>query len=347
MDQFVGLDVSQKETHICVVNADGKIAWQGKCASTPEDIADVIKSNAPSVVRIGLETGPLSTWHWHAMKAMNLPVVCLDARHAKAALSMQINKTDKNDAYGIAQIVRTGWYREVTVKSLGAHALRSLLRNRFQLVGMRVDVINQIRGTLKTFGIVLPVHSGVPFASLVEECLTDDRQRPYDAILRSQLAVYRSLKEQTSKLDRQLATLARHSPVARLLRTIPGVGIITALAFIATIDDPKKFAKSATVGAYIGLTPRRYQSGETDYDGRISKCGDRLLRTYLYEAANALLTRNEKWSALKAWGLRLAKRNGMKKAKVAVARKLAVTMHAMWLTGETFRWSQPTPTTDA
>ena len=347
MDQFVGLDVSQKITHVCVLNADGKIAWQGTCASTPEAFADTVKNRAPAVVRIGLEAGPLSTWHWHAMKAMNLPVVCLDARHAKAALSMQINKTDKNDAYGLAQIVRTGWYREVTVKSLDAHALHSMLQNRYQLVCMRVDIGNQIRGTLKIFGIVLPAHSGKPFESLVQACLTDDRKQPYDATLRSLLSVYHSIKEQTNKLDRQLATLARHSPIVQLLMTIPGVGILTALAFVATIDDPSKFTKSRNVGAYLGLTPRRYQSGEIDNSGRVSKCGDSLLRSYLYEAANVLLTRTEKWSSLKAWGIRLAKRSGMKKAKVAVARKLAVTMHAMWLTGETFRWSSETEPTTA
>jgi transposase len=155
MDQFVGLDVSQEMTHLCVIGGDGKIALQGKCLSTPEDIAGTIRSKAPDVARIGLESGPLSTWHWHALKAMGLPIACLDSRHAQATMSGQVNKTDKNDAYGLAQIVKAGWYREVGVKSLDSHAVRSMLGARAQLVGMRVEVTNQIRGTLKTFGIVL------------------------------------------------------------------------------------------------------------------------------------------------------------------------------------------------
>jgi transposase len=121
--------------------------------------------------------------------------------------------------------------------------------------------------------------------------------------------------------------------------TIPGVGTLTAAAFVTAVDDPVKFRKSKSAGAYFGLTPRRYQSGEADRNGHISKCGDSLVRTYLFGAATALLTRVQQWSALKAWGLRLAKRGGMKKAKVAVARKLAVIMHQMWTTGEEFRWS--------
>lgn len=163
MEQFVGLDVSQEMTHVCIIGSDGKTVWQGKCLSTPEAIAEVIKSKAPEVARIGLESGPLSTWHWHALKDMGFPVVCLDARHAKATMSGQVNKTDKNDAYGLAQIVKTGWYREVGVKSLGSHTIRSMLGARAQLVGMRVEVTNQIRGILKTFGIVLTRRTGVPF----------------------------------------------------------------------------------------------------------------------------------------------------------------------------------------
>ena len=173
MDQFVGLDVSQEMTHLCVIDGDGKAVWQGKCLSTPEDIAKAIKSKAPDVVRIGLESGPLSTWHWHALKAMDLPVVCLNSRHAQATMSGQTNKTDKNDAYGLAQIVKAGWYREVGVKSLDSHTVRSMLGARAQLVGMRVEVTNQIRGILKTFGVVLSRRTGQPFERLVAEACDD------------------------------------------------------------------------------------------------------------------------------------------------------------------------------
>lgn len=173
----------------------GQDGWQGKCLSTPEAIADVIASKAPYVARIGLESGPLSTWHWHALRAKGLPVVCLDARHAKATMSSQVNKTDKNDAYGLAQIVKAGWYREVGVKSLDSHEVRSMLGARAQLVGMRVEITNQIRGIFKTFGVVLSRHTGEPFERLVEEAC-DDNDRMLNQAIRSLLCVYSNLKEQ-------------------------------------------------------------------------------------------------------------------------------------------------------
>ena len=337
MEQFVGLDVSQALTHLCVIGGDGKTMWQGKCHSTPKAIAEVIRSKAPDAVRIGLESGPLCTWHWHALRAMGFPVVCLDARHAKATMSGQVNKTDKNDAYGLAQIVKTGWYREVSVKSLESHTIRSMLGARAQLVGMRVEVTNQIRGILKTFGIILTRRTGAPFERLVTEACDDDSM--LGRTVHSLLAVYVGLKSQIHRLDRELIAFARKSAVSRQLMSIPGVGVLTALAFVTAIDDPAKFSKSRSVGAYLGLTPTCYQSGEIDQNRGISKCGDGLVRTYLFEAAGTLLTRVEKWSTIKAWGLRLAKRSGLKKAKIAVARKLAVLMHRMWVDGESFRWS--------
>src|SRR5579863_4550256 len=216
MDQFVGLDVSQEMTHLCVIGGDGKTVWQGKCLSTPEDIAGTIKSKAPNVVRIGLESGPLSTWHWHALKAMGLPVICLDARHAQATMSGQVNKTDKNDAYGLAQIVKAGWYREVGVKSLDSHTVRSMLGARAQLVGMRVEVTNQIRGILKTFGVVLSRRTGAPFEQLVAEACNDDASM-LSRTVHSLLSVYTGLKSQIQCLDRELLAYARKSAVSRHL----------------------------------------------------------------------------------------------------------------------------------
>jgi transposase len=337
MEQFVGLDVSQKTTHLCVVAGDGAIVWQGQCASTPEAITATIKARAAQVVRIGLESGPLSTWHWHALNALGLPVVCLDARHAQAALSLQVNKTDRNDAHGLAQLVRMGWYRAVAVKSLESHSARALLGVRAQLVGMRTKVTNQIRGILKTFGIVLGKGGGRLFEQQVEACA--ERADLLSDTLRALLAVLRNLREQLLRLNRCLRQFTRKQPACRHLMTVPGVGLVTAMAFATVIDDPARFRKSRDVGAYLGLTPRRYQSGEIDFNGRISRCGDPLVRSYLYEAATVLLTRTTNWSTLKAWGLQLARRAGMKKARVAVARKLAVILHRMWTTGEAFRWS--------
>jgi transposase len=157
--------------------------------------------------------------------------------------------------------------------------------------------------------------------------------------LRALVSVLRSVRAQIMKMDKIARGHAKQDKICRHLMTIPGIGSLTAAAFVTAIDNPDKFRKSKSVGAFLGLTPRRYQSGETDLNGRISKCGDQLTRTYLYEAATSLLTKVHRWSALKVWGLRIAKRSGMKKARVAVARKLAVIMHQMWLTGEEFRWS--------
>jgi transposase len=337
MEQFVGLDVSLQLTHVCVVNREGDVIWRGTCHSSPEEIATTIRARAPYVVRIGLETGQLSTWHWHALKKMGLPIVCLDARHAKAALSMQINKTDRNDAFGLAQIIRTGWYREVGVKSLDNHKIRAVLGSRAQLVGMQTDIRNQIRGLLKVFGVVLQRGHNKSFEANVAEFAEGDGI--LETSLKALLAVLKIVHEQVEQLDRMAIGQARQHPMCRHLMSIPGVGALTSLAFVSTVEDPGRFRKSRSVGAYFGLTPKRYQSGETDTNGRISKWGDALVRAYLYEAATSLLARSKKWSALKAWGIRLAKRVGMKKARVAVARKLAVIMHQMWTTGEEFRWS--------
>jgi len=337
MKQYVGLDVSQKVTSVCVVDENGKKLWTGKCLSTPGALAATIREHAPNATRVGLETGPLCVWHFHGLKAFGIPIACIDARHAKAALTMQVNKTDENDAEGIAQIMRTGWFREVHVKSFEAQLHRSLLQCRLQLVNMRRDTSNQVRGALKVFGIVLPPGRLATFDRTAREHI---RARPdLNAFIEPLLATWRALGEQVAVLDKRLREIMREHPVVKNLMTVPGVGPLIGIAFVATIDDPRRFAKSRNVGAHLGLAPRRFQSGERDCQGSISKCGDPLMRHYLYEAAGVLLTRTRRWCALKAWGARLIKRIGRSKARVAVARKLAIIMHRMWCTGEAFRWS--------
>ena len=322
MDHYVGLDVSLEQTSVCIVDGNGKTLWQGKCASTPEAIAAAIRAKAPGAVRIGLESGPLSSWHWHELRKLGLPVVCLDARHAKAALALQLNKTDRNDARGLAQIVRTGWYREVAVKSVDSQLVRSMLTTRVQLVRMRVDLANQIRGVLKPFGLVAGKGGGRAFVERVRSLVADG---PLAPVAEALLAAWEAISSQVAALSRRLVAVARQDQAVQRLMTAPGVGTLVALAYTSVIDDPGRFPRSSSVGAYLGLTPRRYQSGEEDYTGHISRCGDRLLRSYLFEAAGVILHRVSKWSALKAWGTRLAKKIGAKKATVAVARKLSVT----------------------
>ena len=336
MEQHVGLDVSLEQTSVCVVDGDGKTLWQGKCASTPEAIAATIRAKAPAVVRIGLESGPLSSWHWHELRKAGLPVVCLDARHAKAALALQLNQTDRNDARGLARIVRTGWYREVAVKSVDSQLVRSLLTTRAQLVRMRVDLANQIRGVLKPFGLIAGKGGGQPFAERVRTLVAGG---PLQEVAEALLSAWRAIGEQIAALGRRLVAMARRDEAVRRLMTAPGVGVLVALTYVSVVDAPERFAKSSSVGAYVGLTPRRYQSGEEDHTGHISRCGDKLLRTYLFEAAGIILHRVSRWSTLKAWGTRLARRIGTKKATVAVARKLSVILHRMLRDGGEFRWS--------
>ncbi|MFM9849867.1 MAG: IS110 family transposase [Hyphomicrobiaceae bacterium] len=306
-------------------------------ASEPEAIATFVMSKAPGAVRIGLETGPTATWLWTELKRLGLPIICIDARHAKAVLKMQINKSDRQDAIGIARIMQTGWFKEVRVKSFDSHAMKALLASRALLVKMKRDLENQIRGLLKNLGLVIGRATFNGFAVRAEALIANRPQ--LSAAVGPLIQARKAIEQEIGGLDSKVMKLARHDPQVRAFMTVPGIGPITALCFRAIIDDPTRFKRSRSVGAYIGLTTRQHASGEIDWSGRISKCGDAMLRSYLFEAAGVLLTRVPKWSALKAWGMRLAKRNGLKKAKVAVARKLAVILHRMWIDGTQFNWS--------
>jgi transposase len=320
-----------------VVNDDGEIVSEGTVISEPSAIAAFIKAKARNAVRIGLETGPTTTWLWHELRALGLPVICIDARHAKAALSLQINKSDRNDAVGLARIMQCGWYKEVQVKSVACHEVRAVLNSRAQLVKIKRDLENQIRGLLKNLGLRIGKAGGNVFHHRAEELVVEHPL--LQEAVRPLLGVREIVRREIAGLTRRLLAMARVNEESRRLMTVPGIGAINALAFCAAIDDPSRFRRSRSVGAYFGLTPRRHASGEVDWTGRISKCGDAMVRTYLFEAAGVLMTRVPHWCQLKAWGLRLAKRIGFKKAKVAVARKLAVILHRMWCDGTDFIWS--------
>jgi transposase len=337
MELYVGMDVSLRETSICVVDGNGEIECEGTAISEPEAIAKYLKTKAAGAKRIGLETGPTTTWLWHELRALGLPVICIDARHAKAVLSVQINKSDRNDAVSLARIMQCGWYKEVQVKSVACHEIRAVLNSRAQLVKIKRDLENQIRGLMKNHVLVIGRASGNVFRRRIEELLGCDGLL-WEAV-RPLLEVRENVAQEVAALHRRLLALARNNEGSRRSMTVPGVGPMTALAFHSAIDDPSRFRRSRSVGAYVGLTPRRHASGEVDWSGRISKCGDRMLRTYLFEAAGVLLTRVSQWCKLKAWGHRLWKRIGFKKAKVAVARKLAVILHRMWCDETDFQWS--------
>lgn len=338
MTRFIGLDVSQKLTAVCVVDETGRRVWRGQCATDPEQIERVVRGHAGDNAHVGLETGPMTPWLVHELRGRGLDVICLDARHARAALKMQLNKTDQNDAQGLAQIMRTGWYRSVHVKSLDAHRARALLGARAQLVGMTARLSNHIRGVLKMFGLLPGAMRGLPFDRRVEALLADrDDLAP---IVRPMLVAWRQLREQTAAFDKAVRALAKASPTCRLLMSVPGIGVVSVLAYVSTVEDPARFARSRSVGAHMGLTPRQYQSGEVDRSGRISRCGDTLARTLLYEAAVVILTRVKRASRLKDWAQAIAKRSGAGKARVALARKLSVILHSIWRSGEPFRWSE-------
>jgi transposase len=338
MHRFVGLDVSQKLTAVCVVDDTGRRLWRGQCHSDPAQIEQIVRRHAGDGASIGIETGPMTPWLVHELRGRALNVVCLDARHARAALKMQVNKTDQNDAEGLAQIMRTGWYRSVHVKSYEAHRARALLGARAQLVGMTTRLSNHIRGVLKIFGLLPGAMRGLPFDRRVEALLADrDDLVP---IIQPMLIAWRQLREQIAAFDKAVRLLAKASPICRLLMSVPGIGVISVLSYVSTVEDPARFARSRSVGAHMGLTPKQYQSGEIDRSGRISKCGDVLARTLMYEAAVVVLTRVKRTSSLKDWAQAIAKRSGFGKARVALARKLSVIMHSIWRSGEPFRWSE-------
>ena len=340
MEQYVGLDVSLEETSICVLDQAGAVVFEGDVSSNPEAIAKALRRRAPKASRIAFETGSLSNWLWHELKGRGFPVLCLDARPAKAALSMRMNKSDRNDARGRAEMARLGWYREAKVKSIESRHGRATLAARAKLVDLRRDLENQMRGLLKSLGIVLGKAGARTLPAKILDAL---RQAPHGRpLIEPLLLAHSALITQIIKSDDPIRAMARSDETVRRLRTVPGVGPVTALAFASAVDDPNRFKKASDVGAYLGLTPRRSQSGEVDRTGRISKRGDRLTRSYLFEAANVLLRVVRRGSPLKSWGLKLVKRIGPKKAKVAVARKLATILHCIWTDGTQFDWGTAT-----
>jgi len=336
MEYFAGLDVSLDTISICIVNADGDIVLEKKLEAEPAAIVAVLNHFGHPLKRVGLEAGPTSSWLYSELRCVGYPVICLECRHVKAGLSAMRNKTDRNDARGIAQLVRLGWFRQVHVKSEQAQRMRMLLVNRQQLLTKALDLENSVRGSLKVFGLRIGTVTRRTFEARVLELVAQDRSLM--AITEPVLRVRRVLFDEFERLDRLCRQLARRDTVCRRLMTIPGVGTVVALTYRTGIDAPERFSRSRDVGAHFGLTPRRYSSGQTDYDGHISCCGDAMVRTALYQAANVLL-HHGRWSSLRSWAMRIAKRGSVKAAKVALARRLAVLMHRMWVDGTDFRWS--------
>jgi transposase len=256
----------------------------------------------------------------------------------RSALKAQINKTDRNDARGIAQMMRAGLYRPVHVKTLRSQKLRMLLTHRKLLQSKAIAVENDLRGTLRNFGLKVGVVGAAKFEARIRELV--ENLPDLAVLIEPLLAVRRVLREQTAVLHHRLLAIARDDEICRRLMTVPGVGPVVALTYRATVDVPVRFRNSKAVGAVFGLTPSKYQSGEVDRSGAISRCGDDMMRVMLYEAAHIMLVRSTRWSWLRAWAMQIARRRGLKKAIVALARRLAVIMHRIWVDGTEFRWTR-------
>ena len=330
MEHYAGIDVSLEQSSVCVVDATGRIVREAKVPSEPQALVGFLAQLGLPLARVGLEAGPLSQWLHAGLPGAGFEAVLLETRHVKAALSAMIVKSDRKDARGIAQLLRMGWYRPVHRKSPPAQEVRALLVGRKLLQGKLLDVELSIRGLLRGFGLKLGEVSKGRFAARVRELVGGQ------PMLRAREA----LRAEYHVLHRAVLGIVREDTVCRRLMTVPGVGALVAVTFTAAVDDPARFRRSRDVGAHFGLTPKKYQSGETDVTGGISKVGDAMVRAALYEAANVMLTRASKFSTLKRWALEVAQRRGMRRAKVALARKLAIILHRLWVDGASFRFGK-------
>src|SRR5438874_4750222 len=260
MDHFAGLDVSVKETSVCIVDDTGRIVREVKVASEPDALRSVLTDPAYHFKRIGLEAGPLSQWLFSGLAEAGLPVICVETRHMRAVLQAQINKTDRNDARGMAQMMRAGLYRPVHVKTLRSQKLRMLLTHRKLLQSKAIAIDNDLRGTLRNFGLKVGIVGTVKFEARVRELV--ENLPDLAVLVQPLLMVRRVLREQFAILHRRLLAVVRNDEVWRRLITVPVVGPVVALTYRATVDGPARFRNSKAVGAVVGLTPSRYQWGE-------------------------------------------------------------------------------------
>ena len=339
MKYYAGLDVSMKETFICILDEEGKKVFESRAYSDPKPIYDELTKGGYELEKVGLESGSLSSYLTKGLQALGCKAICIDSRKMAAILSVTINKTDKNDARGIADAMRCNHYKETRIRDDNDESISILLQSRATLINTRTTLKNTLRGYLKSYGIRLGTVSHKDFSSRIRSYFSkflEDAIKGIESLLRS----YDALSEEIAKMDKSLEKICKADEDVQRLMTAPGVGKIVALTFKADIGDPNRFKKSESVGAYYGMTPRQYSSGETIKMGGISRCGSKEIRFLLMESAVVLLTRCKSWSPLKAWGLKLMRKHGLKKAAMAVGRKLGVILHRMLVTGESFKYSK-------
>ena len=338
MDHYAAIDVSLEFSSVCIVDAAGKVVKEAKVETHPDALVKFFKHLGLPLTLIGFEAGPLSQWLHAGLVAAGFETVLMETRHVKKALSASTVKTDRRDARGMAQLLRMGWFRPVHAKSPGSQEVRALLVARKQLQHKLIDIELSIRGILRGFGLKIGKVTKKDFEKRIRELVA--AHVTLGQIAEAMLSARATLLTQFNKLHKVVLHIVRHDEVCRRLMTTPSVGAIVAITYRSALDDPSRITKSKNAGPLFGLTPSRYQSGETDVTGGITRVGDEMVRTALYEAANTLLSPRTRFSVLKRWGLEVAKRRGLKRAKVAVARKLAVILHRMWIDGTTFRWTK-------
>jgi transposase len=338
MPFFVGLDAAKRTTKVCIINEVGETVRTGVVDSDPKAIVGFLRGEGRRYKRVGLEAWNLAPWLYAGLARAGLPVICIETRHANAVLkATRANKTDHNDARGIAEIMRTGIYKAVHVKSPESQRSQSFLTARKLLRNKAIDIENGIMGLLLGFGLKLKAGALKSFERRAQKLASSNADA--SRLVEPLLTVRRCIHGEVAKLDAALSKLAQSDPVCRRLMTAPGVGALTALTFRAAVDEPGRFPRSRDIAAHFGLTPRSIQSGERDLKGRISRRGDATVRTALFVAARSQLRRAVRSSWLKIWGGQIAARRGKLKALIAIARRLAVTLHRMWITETDFRWT--------
>jgi transposase len=340
MKYYTGLDVSLKTTAICIVNQDGKVVFEDSIATDPATIASVIQETQLPIEKVAIESGSISHWLEQQLCQRGLPIICIDAHKMSKVLSIKINKTDKNDARLIAEALRCNFFSQVAPKTQEKAELQIVLHSRRTLKNIANQLKNTIRGHLKIFGFFLGPIGGKKFLEKVP-VLIKDQSEDVKMALGELLEAFSKILEKVDSLTSRIEKLASNDEDVKLLKTIPGVGTLTALSFKVYVGDPSRFKTSKAVGAYFGMTPRQYSSGETHRQGRVSKRDSSEMRFLLNEAASVMLYRTKSWCKEKAWGLKLKKKKGHKKATMAVGRKLSTIMHRMLITRKAFEYGEP------
>lgn len=339
MKHYIGLDVSMKRTFICVINEQGKVIHEGSENTDPHQIANYLSKLGFEEMTVGFESGSLTPYLIAGFKERGVDAVCMDARKLSPILALKINKTDKNDARGIADALRSGMYTRVHCKPEESINRAILLTARRALIEQQTHLKNTVRGLLKSYGVRMGAISAKKFSATVMKRI-DGWQEMITLSIKCLLDAFDKLIEEIAKIDKKMLEIVSQDKEVRRFMTVPGIGPVTALTYKAEIFDATRFKESRSVGAYLGMTPTQYASGETQKQGKTSKCGSKELRFLLVEAGVVILTRSKKWSRLKAWGLKIMRKKGLKKAAVAVGRKLAVIMHRMMLEEKDFIYGE-------